>query len=466
MAELWRLGASELAASIRAKRVSVREVVEAHLRRIEAANPRINAVTVVLAERALAEARVADEAIGRGDDLGPLHGVPMTVKENIDLAGSPTTMGVTALAGDVPPIDAPHIAQLRAAGAIVIGRTNTPEFAMRWHTDNDLRGPTRNPWDAGRTPGGSSGGDAAALAVGLMPLGMGNDYAGSIRWPSQCCGTTGLRPSFGRVPRARTLPGAPNPPITMQLFAVHGPMARHVRDLRLALENMSGYDPRDPWCVAAPLRGAEPPRPIRVALTVDPAGLGVEDSVADGVRRAARALADEGYAIEEVEPPQISRAAQLYYQLLLTSAGPPREPGIVSAGMARFGRLNAEAFAQHTTDASDDAFAERFGIARAWSEFQARYPLVLGPVATTPAFAVGSDLLNAEWSLQWLRAIRLIVTVNLLGLPSVAVPIGVAEGLPQGIQIIASRFREDLCLDAAEAMERRVGTITPIEAKS
>jgi amidase len=463
---VWKLGASELAASIRAKRVSVHEVVEAHLRRIEAANPLLNAVTVVLADRALGEARVADDAIARGDALGPLHGVPMTVKENIDLAGSPTTMGVTALAGDVPPVDAPHIAQLRAAGAIVIGRTNTPEFGMRWHTDNDLRGATRNPWDAGRTPGGSSGGDAAALAAGLVPLGMGNDYAGSIRWPSQCCGTTGLRTSFGRVPRARTLPGAPQPPLTVQLFAVHGPMARHVRDLRLALESMSGYDPRDPWNVAAPLRGPEPRPPIRVALTVDPGGLGVDEGVAEAVRQAARALADEGYAVEEVEPPQVVRAAQLYVQLLLTPSSPvPTQAGLISAGMARFGELNREAFLRYTTDASPDPFAERFAVALAWSEFHAEYPLVLGPVATMPAFPVGSDVRGADWSLQWLHAIRLIVTVNLLGLPSVAVPVGVADGLPQGVQVIASRFREDLCLDAAEAIERRLGTITPIDPK-
>jgi amidase len=389
----------------------------------------------------------------------------MTVKENIDLTGSPTTMGVPALAHDVPPADAPHIAQLRAAGAIVIGRTNTPEFAMRWHTDNDLRGATLNPWDAGRTPGGSSGGDASALAAGLMPLGMGNDYAGSIRWPSQCCGTAGLRPSLGRVPRARTLAGTPLPPITVQLFAVHGPMARHVRDLRLALENMSAHDARDPWSVPAPLRGPEPPRPTRVALSVDPGGLGVDANVAEGVKRAARALADEGYAVEEVEPPQVVRAAQLYVQLLMAPGGPAMQAGIVSEGMARFAALNRDAFVRHTTDASPDPWGERFAVARAWSEFHAQYPLVLAPVATVPAFPVGNDLRDSDTSLEWLRAIRMVITVNLLGLPSVAVPVGVAEGLPQGVQLIASRFREDLCLDAGEAIERRLGTITPIDPK-
>jgi amidase len=206
--DLWRMGASDLAAVIRSKQASSRQVVEAHLERIAQVNSPLNAITVLLAERALGAADAADRALASGAEPGPLHGVPMTVKENIDLAGSATTMGVVVLRDSLPQGDAPHIAQLKAAGAIPMARTNTPDFGMRWHTDNALRGATRNPWAPERTPGGSSGGEAAALATGMTPLGMGNDYAGSLRWPSQCCGTAALKPTLGRIPRGPALCGA------------------------------------------------------------------------------------------------------------------------------------------------------------------------------------------------------------------------------------------------------------------
>ncbi|HEX6031924.1 MAG TPA: amidase family protein, partial [Tepidiformaceae bacterium] len=234
--ELWRLGAADLATLIRTKEVKSREVVSAHLDRIAAVNPKVNAVTVVLADAALAAADAADRAVAAGSEVGALHGVPMTVKENIDVAGSATTQGIVAMAEAVPPMDAPHIAQLKAAGAIPMARTNLPDFGLRWHTDNALRGATKNPWDASRTPGGSSGGEAVALATGMTPLGMGNDYGGSLRWPSQCAGTAALKPTLGRVAQASAL--APEEAtITLQMFAVEGPMARHVRDLRLAFES-------------------------------------------------------------------------------------------------------------------------------------------------------------------------------------------------------------------------------------
>ena len=187
-ADLWRAGAAQLAAAIRARETSAREAVEAHLARIEAVNPRLNAVTIVLAEQALAEAGRADEAIARGEETGPLHGVPCTVKENIEVVGTATTNGVPSLAEAYAERDAPAVERLREAGAIVIGRTNLPDLGMRWHTASSLRGVTSNPWDAGHTAGGSSGGEAAALASGMTPLGLGNDYGGSLRYPSQCCG--------------------------------------------------------------------------------------------------------------------------------------------------------------------------------------------------------------------------------------------------------------------------------------
>jgi amidase len=468
--DLWRMSVTELVEAIRQKQVSSREVIQAHLERIEAINPTVNAVTVQLAESALAAAALADQQLATGHAVGPLHGVPMTVKENIDLAGSATTHGIVAFKDLRPPGDAPHIAQLKAAGAIPIGRTNMPDFGWRWHTDNALRGATVNPWDASRTPGGSSGGDAVALATGMTPLGMGNDYAGSLRWPSQCCGTTALRPTLGRIPMVRVPERVPAMPLASQLFAVHGPMARHARDLRLALAAMSGPDPRDPWWVPAPLHGPEVASPIRVAVTIDPAHQGVDPQVAEAVRRAAAALADAGYAVEEMEPPALRRGVELFFQL-------GRTHGQLSVSAVRLEALASEDFLhvrRTMRRASDmivgiparDGLIERLELAHAWGMFQAKRPLILGPVATVQPFVVDFDTTaSAEQALSWLQAVRLVVVVNLLGLPSVAIPVGVADGLPQSVQVIGPRYREDLCLDAAEAIEVRLGSLTPIDPR-
>src|SRR5215472_12075415 len=234
MTELWAMAACDLVRLVRAGEVSSREVIQAHLDRIGQVNPALNAVTVVLAEEALKAADAADAALRRGAAAGPLCGVPMTVKENIDVAGSATTLGIAALRDAVAERDSPHIGELRAAGAIPVGRTNMPEFGMRWHTVSALRGATLNPWSAGHTPGGSSGGDAAAVASGMVPLGMGNDGGGSLRWPAACCGVAALKPSLGRVPQGGGHEPPRPAPFGFQLLAVQGPIARHVADLRLA----------------------------------------------------------------------------------------------------------------------------------------------------------------------------------------------------------------------------------------
>jgi amidase len=200
MTEIWKMGGAELATRIRRRELSSREVIEAHIRRIESANPSLNAVTALLADEALSAADTADRAVKAGDVVGPLCGVPMTVKEDSDVKGSATTHGLAPLRNAIVERDAPQFAELRAAGAIPIGRTNMPEFGMRWHTNNALHGATRNPWAADYTPGGSSAGEAAAIAAGLSLIGKGSDGAGSLRWPAQCCGVTALKPSHGRVP--------------------------------------------------------------------------------------------------------------------------------------------------------------------------------------------------------------------------------------------------------------------------
>ena len=463
---LWRWSASELAGAIRDRKCSSEEVIRAHLARIAAVNPEVNAVTIVLAEEALDAARRADERVAAGAELGPLHGVPFTVKENVDVVGTPTTNGVVMLGASMPQRDAPVIAHLRAAGAIPIGRTNLPDFSLRYHTDNDLHGATRNPWDESRTPGGSSGGEAAAIATGMSPLGVGNDMSGSLRYPAQCCGIASFRPGFGRVSRVRSRIFSEPPMFFEQVAAVNGPMARCVEDLRLALPVMARFDPGDPCWMPAPRDGARPPGPLRVAVSVDPGGWGCSPLVAAGVERAAKALAEAGHLVEEIEPPLIRESAQVIKRLIDTEVRSylPVMRTMISEDAATV----LDSFVGDTDPdlhAYMKAIAKRHAIAREWSLFMQRYPLVLGPVSTQPAFEVGQDLTGPENARAFIRSVTLTKICSLLGLPSVAVPVQVSEGLPQGVQIIAARCHEELCFDAAEAIEARVGTFTPIDPR-
>jgi len=463
--ELWRWDASVLAEAIRLGRVSSREAVEASFERLTAVNGAVNAVTVVLTEQALAAADEADRKIKRGEPLGALHGVPVTIKENVDQAGAATTNGVVAFRDLIADTDSPPVANLKRGGAVVIGRTNTPAFSLRWHTDNELRGPTLNPWDRTRTPGGSSGGAAAAVALGITPLAHGNDYGGSIRYPAYCCGLAAIRPTLGRVPSYNgTAPE--EPPISLQIFAVQGPLARRVRDVRLGLAAMAARDMRDPWWVPAPLSGPAPTRPIRVALTVDPAGLGVDPAVADAVRRAGAALERAGYAVEEVEPPDVNAAAQLMWRIAMTEIRHVTEPIIRKHGDRGMNRaLDVYLAATPEVDLAGYMrdLAQRRKHLRDWLQFLEHYPLVVGPVSTEPPLPVGFDIDPAADGERLRRVQRLLITVNLLGLPAAAVPTGLSNGIPLGVQIIASRYREDLCLDAAETIEAQCGLDTPID---
>jgi amidase len=462
--DLWRMSALELAQVVRSGRASSREVIEAHLRRIEEVNPSINAVTVVLGEQALEAARTADDAVAAGDDLPAFHGVPFTVKENIDLMGAPTTLGLKALAEAYPSRDAPVVERARAAGAIPIAHTNCPTFTVRWHTDSELWGATVNPWDRSRTPGASSGGEAAALATGMSPIGLGNDGLGSLRWPAQCCGVSALKPTLGRIPRGASVEPA-DLPIGIQLTAVEGPMARRVADLRAALEVLSGPTWRDPWAVAVPLRGPGPVAPCRVAMVLDPAGQGTALQVQDGVRKAAAALDRAGYVIEEAEPPSIALAAQTLLDMLNTAdirATWQTTSSLLPQDTQRF----LSAFYAVAGDADPvvamQSFVTRASLMRAWGEFQQSHPLIVASVGSDLPFMVGTDLDDGRVA-ETVRTMRMAMAVNALGLPAVALPVGIGDGLPQVVQVIGPPYREDLCLDAAQAIEERCGILTPID---
>jgi amidase len=463
--DLWRWDAVELAAAIRTRKVSSREAVQSVLERLETVNPAINAVTVVLAEPALAAGDAADAAVKRGEALGMLHGVPVTIKENIDQTDQATTNGIVAYKDVIATRDSPPVANWKRAGAVIVGRTNTPGFSLRWHTDNALRGRTFNPWARERTPGGSSGGAASALASGIAPLAHGNDLGGSVRYPAYCCGVAGIRPTLGRVPAYNQTAGDERPP-SLQLMSVQGPLARRVRDVRLGLAAMAQRDPRDPWWVPAPLEGPSPARPIRVALSVDPAKQGVHPDVAEAVRAAGAALAEAGYAVEEVDPPDIAGAAACWAALIGAELRHVILPYILKHGDAdviRCTELTLEQGPDLGLDAYLKSLGDRSKHVRDWMLFFERYPLVVGPVSTEPPFTVGFDVESLERTRDVLQAQRLLVAVNLLGLPAVSVPTGLWGGLPLGVQVIGGRYREDLCLDAAEAIEAQRGLPTPVD---
>ena len=466
MAELWELNALDLAAVIRNGEASAGDAVESCIKRIDAVNVEVNAVTVVYADEARAAAAAADAKQAAGGDLGPLHGVPLGVKENIDVQGWPTTWGVPAFAEAFAPQDAPIVAQLREAGAIPVAATNLPDFALRWHTDSSLRGATRNPWAEGRTAGGSSGGSAAALATGMVPLALGNDLGGSLRVPAQFCGVSSVRPSHGRIARASaTMRG--ELPISFQLMYVEGPMARSPGDLRAALASCCGFDARDPWWVPAPLEEPAGDLPT-VAVSTNPGGMGVNPQVADGVRKAAAALADAGYPLEEADPPDIGEALQTWQRLLFNEVrvmmfetieqlSMPDAPNSLKLCEPFVPALNQEGLVR--------AFAERTRLFRDWLEFFQRYPLLLGPVSTEPPFSLGADLESTGRSKQMMDSMRLVVAVNLMGLPVSVVPAGVAEGLPQAVQVIGPPFSEARCLQAGAAIDAALGAITPIDPR-
>jgi amidase len=462
---LWQRSLRELAADIRSRSVTAREVIDAHLTRIDEVNPVVNALTVVFDDRARAAADAVDLAFTEGREPGALAGVPFSVKENIDLSWSATTSGWTFLADAIPSGDATLVERLLAAGAIPIGRGNMPDFGLRWDTDNDLFGRTVNPWDPTRTPGGSSGGDAVAVATGMTPLGLGNDYGGSLRLPAYAAGVCALRPSEGRIPAP--VVGTTEPvPLTLQHFAVNGPIARTIDDLDTAFALMHGADERDPLTLTLPhpfsydgLR--------RVAVVRDPLAWGVDPEVAAAVDRAASALAARGWEVEDVEPPFIEEAATLWRRLSTAEMVGAFLPGGLPAPLSNGSTTYFLDSAKETPPFADIqeyamAWARRVPIAAAWHAFLTQYPIVLGPVSTRRMPAVGFDLEGPAAATELWRAHVLLVTVNFLGLPAVAVPTGLdGDGLPTGVQLIGPRAGDHVALAAARDVEAVLGHVRP-----
>jgi amidase len=458
--ELWRLSATELARRIASGEVSAREAVDSNLERIEAINGHLNAVTIVLADEARAAADAADRADG---PRGPLHGVPFTVKENIDLAGTPTTSGVPALAEAVSPVDAPVVERMRAAGAIPIGRTNLPDLGLRIHTHSSLRGLTRNPFDPGVTAGGSSGGEGCALASGMSPIGLGNDVGGSLRNPAHCCGIASIKPSAGRVPHATVIPPEDWGP-AMQAMCVEGVMARHVADVRLGLGIVNGFHPRDPESLPVPLE-IERPASRRVAVLADPPGGSTHPEIAAAVRRAADALAGAGYDVVEAVPPAYEEVLELWGNWLFADIRAEEELVRMVMGPDGIRFLDFVDPLYPRLDAAGlfAASVRRREIHRSWSAFFADHPLILSPIWAQPPFPHSWDVESQANAAATMELMRPVMPANFLGLPAAAVPAGTAAGLPAGVQVMAERFQDLAALEAAEAIEQALGVATPVE---
>jgi len=463
-ADLCFTSAVDLVELIRRRALSPVEITRAVLERIERLNSGLGAYVLVHAERALGEARMAERAVMSGQALGPLHGVPVSIKDNLWTSGERTTYGSRLMAEFVAPEDAPSVAGLRAAGAIFIGRTNLPEFAWRGSTGNPLFGESRNPWDLTRTPGGSTGGGAAAVAAGLAPLALGSDGAGSIRIPASFCGLVGHKPTFGRVPMYPAAGGN-------ELVAHVCPLARTVRDVALMMNAIARHDRRDAFTLPDDgadylaacnerLAGARGARgagaPIRIAWSPDLGFAPVERETRDIAEAAARSFSELGLTVEEASPDlgDPSHILKVLYggaQAGAHAARPPEQKDRMDPELVRY----AEASAGLSVVDYLRAVVARQALTDALRRFFERYDLLLTPTLSLPAFPLGlvgprevagREVTHLGWTLCY--------PFNYSGQPAVSVPAGwTASGLPVGLQIVGRRLEDVLVLRAAAALE-------------
>jgi amidase len=449
--------AAALARAIREKQISSREVVEAYLQRIEAINPTLNAVVQVRAEAARAEARQADEALARGELRGPLHGLPFTIKDTYDVAGMICTCGTKGRANNVAQHDATAVARLRAAGGIALGLTNLPELLLAYESDNLIYGRTNNPYDLARTPGGSSGGEAATIAAGGSPLGLGTDSGGSIRVPAHFCGVAGLKPTWGRVPLTGLFP----PPLGTNARLRHvGPLARYVEDLALALPIIAGMDWRDASVTPMPLgdHRAVDLKGLRVAFfTSIPLGVPTPETIR-AVQQAAEALTTAGAAVEEATPPGVEQSFEFFRSITGADGGASLRLGLQMMGTTEVSQLLQRAAEAASRDALSTvefgALLARWDLWRnTMLAFLEPYDVLLSPVAATPALPHGSS-----FDAEKLPGFSYAIAHNLTGWPAVSVRGGTSpEGLPIGVQMVARPWREDVALAAAQQVETALG---------
>ena len=447
---------------MRKRSVSPVEVVAAHLAQIERLNPKLNAFVQVDGERALRQAHSAEQAITERKETGPLHGVPVSIKSSIEVEGLRCEAGTKLRVGHIAQTDAPLVQRLRAAGAIVLGTTNTPEFLMAWETDNLLYGRTNNPWDLSRTSGGSSGGEAAAIAAGCSVGGVGSDGGGSIRVPAHFCGICGLKPTPGRIPATGHYPQSVGP---FALLGVVGPMARTVGDLKLLFEVMQGPDVGDPSAVPVPVQwpkwaSADTHKP-RIGYFEDDGRTPVTADTRAAIRQAADLLSRAGFEVEPFRPDGLDKARELWWRffgvagaMLLGPIMKGRE-GELSRILREFNDWVAKE-PPHTAQSLLNTWIQRDMVRMLIFEQMQRYPVLLCPVASVPAFRHGERAWDVDGqTVAYLDAWSYCEWFNLLGMPGVVVPMSKSsEGLPIGVQIVTQPWQEEVALSVAELLER------------
>ncbi len=450
--------ASELAEAIRSKQLSSKAVVEAHLERIAKVNPKLNAVVQLTAEAARKEADEADAALARGDIKGPLHGVPVTIKDTLETAGVICTGGTKGRANYVPKADATAVARLRAAGGIVLGKTNVPELAGAAETDNLIYGRTNNPYDLARTPGGSSGGEAAIVAACGSPLGLGTDAGGSIRIPAHYCGLAAIKPTSGRVPRTGQFPlplGARNPVFHVSLIA------RKVQDLALALPIISGPDFRDHSIVGMPLGDPSKVvlRDLKIAFFDDDGVATPTKEIVAAVRDSAKAFADAGVKVEESRPPDAGKPGGVYFDISRGDGGAGTRAFLKSVGTNEISPMFEKALtvavapAMANTTEALAAFVRWDLFRNSMLRFIENYDALLSPVAPYPALLHGTGFDDDKRIGFGYAQMH-----NLTGWPTATVRIGTSpEGLPIGVQVAARPWREDVALALVQHLEKSFG---------
>jgi Asp-tRNA(Asn)/Glu-tRNA(Gln) amidotransferase A subunit family amidase len=476
MNEIIFLPAVMMAERIREKKISPVELVDAHLAQIEKLNPKLNAFVHVDANATRRAAQAAEAAVMQAKTrkaLGPLHGIPVSAKSSFEVSGMRCESGTRLRAGYVPTQDAPLIGRLRAAGAIVLGVTNTPELLMAWETDNLLYGRTNNPWDLQRTPGGSSGGEAAAIAAGMSAGGVGSDGGGSIRVPAHFCGICGLKPTPGRIPATGHYPVSAGP---FASIGVVGPMARTVADLKIMFEVMQGPDIGDTCAAPVPLLwpSDDENRNLRIGYFEDDGRTPVTRETRAAVRIAAEALRGAGFEVEPFQPEGLEQARQLWWKYFVVAGGMllrPRFKGReadLSPILKQFLEISATQPA-FTADTLLDSWIERDLLrARFFAQMES-YPILLCPAAAIPAFRHGERSWQVEGkSVEYLDAWSYAEFFSLLGNPAAVVPVGQSpEGLPIGVQIVGRPWEEEEVLSVASALESVCGAarIPPIARK-
>jgi Asp-tRNA(Asn)/Glu-tRNA(Gln) amidotransferase A subunit family amidase len=463
MSELTFLPAAVLAERIRQKKISPVEVVEEHLKQIEKLNPTLNAFVHVDEERARQAARNAERAVTGEKTLGPLHGVPLSVKSSISVAGLRCESGTRLRAGLVPTQDATLVARLRNAGAIILGVTNAPELLMAWETDNLLYGRTNNPWDLNRTPGGSSGGEAAAIAAGMSAGGVGSDGGGSIRVPAHFSGICGLKPTPGRIPSTGHFPVSAGP---FALLGVVGPMARTVADLKLLFEVMQGPDTADTCSAPVPLRwpGEVETGKLKIGYFEDDGRTPVTPETRTAIRSAAQALQRAGFEVEHFQPEGLEEARQLWHKFFVVAGAMLLRPMFkendadLSPTLDGFLK-SASDQPDHTGRTLIEAWIRRDLLRAKFFAQMREYPILLCPAAAIPAFKHGERSWQVEGkTVEYLDAWSYTEFFNLLGNPAAVVPVGSsAEGLPIGVQIAGLPWEEEQVLTVVSSLEKECG---------